>query len=442
MDIQDKKIDLQEVLNTRSNILVAEGAMGTMLLSLGADVSTGSLLLNLSSPDIVRQVHSMYATAGATCVTTNSFAVCTSDDPKEIKRVQESIAASVELARQANPDAVLLADMGPSGLVLEPLGNTSFERSYSLYRRHVRALLSASEPPDAIILETFIDVADLRCAMLAVRAECDLPMIVSCTFNLGGRMPLSSTPPDIAAVVATALGASVIGSNCGLGPNETRDIIRQMSEATDLPLIVQANAGLPIAQPDGSAIYPGTAEEMAAITDEMIDLGALILGSCCGSTPEFTSAIAKAVKSRNTERLNEQLNEQSFEQTQAVDHPRKRLVAATSMSSMLLLDSNGYFDLDTPSAETLECTAADFDIWDVLELVNSCPLILIPDTQASALEAVSVLEQALRVYPGVTLVNVSDCSEDLRQQITDLCKTYGALMVNAEGKLQDGASSH
>ena len=123
--------------------------------------------------------------------------------------------------------------------------------------------------------------------MLAARSVCDLPVFATVTFGLSGRMDLSGTEPATAAVILQAAGADAIGTNCGLGPEQMLPLVEQMAQATSLPLIVLPNAGLPVLV-DGETVFPGTAEEMGQHAALFVEAGAAAVGSCCGSTPEFT----------------------------------------------------------------------------------------------------------------------------------------------------------
>ena len=156
----------------------------------------------------------------------------------------------------------MLADVGPTGLVLEPMGSATFDEVFAIFAEQIAAL--AAEGPDAIFFETFTDIAEVRCGVLAAKSVCDLPVFASCTFGLSGRMDLSGTDPETAAVILEAVGADAVGLNCGLGPDQMLDLARRMVSATRLPVIVQPNAGLPVLDRDGRTVFPGTPQEMGA----------------------------------------------------------------------------------------------------------------------------------------------------------------------------------
>ena len=231
-------------------VRVCEGAMGTMLFSLGAKFGDDLTALNITKPELVRKVHEMYHEAGATVAITNSFSPCTSDDPDVLAEADRRNAASVRLAREAGAE-VVLGDASPCSYVLEPLGAGEFDANYEVYKRHLSSLAEAGA--DALLLETFIDIADLRCAILAAREVAPgLPVIASCTFGQDLTMSLSSTTPEAAAVVCESLGVDMVGVNCGFGPDKMIEVVERMASVTDLPLIVQPNAELPEYLDDGT----------------------------------------------------------------------------------------------------------------------------------------------------------------------------------------------
>ncbi len=381
--------------------LCCEGAMGTMLQSLGADVSAGALHLNADDPDAVARVHSMYREAGATCGITNSFNPCTSLDSTQAEASRKLVAASVGIAREAG-FAIVLGDMGPAGKMLEPLGDTTFDELYRIYRRHIDALVEAGA--DAIMIETLIDVSDARCALLAALDATrgrGVPVVASLSFNESCRMPLSSTTPAAAAHVMEMMGASMVGSNCGLGHDQMMHVIEQMSEATALPLIVQPNAGMPVSDAEGNASYPGTPEQMAVLAPRFAELGCAIIGSCCGSTPEFTRAIVDTLAQARV---------------QAVERGRMLSgeFALTSVAD-IVVSENG--KLECSDGCTIDCDEG-LDKWEILENASEFPMIL---RFKGSLDA---LELALKHYSGVAAVCVRDAGECA--EIAHLAMRYGA----------------
>jgi len=236
--------------------IIVDGAMGTMLQREGISSDECLLLLNVLDDELITMIHERYKLAGAQVITSNSFGG-TRTKLAEYgleDRLEELNRAAVRLARQVSPEHVF-ADVGPCGLVLEPLGRAGFEQVFAEYAEQISAL--ALESPDAILIETMTDIADARCAVLAAKSVCELPVFVTCTFDIAGRMPLSGTDPQTAAVILEAVGADVVGINCSLGPSQFLPLITEMAQATALPLIVQPNAGMPMLNAAGQTVYSG-----------------------------------------------------------------------------------------------------------------------------------------------------------------------------------------
>jgi 5-methyltetrahydrofolate--homocysteine methyltransferase len=426
-------------------VLVIDGAFGTMLQRVEIPPEQCPEQLNITAPDVVGEIHRNYVLAGADCVTTNSFggtrfklAEYGLED-----QVEQFSRAAVRLAR-ASGALHILGEMGPTGRVLEPLGEATFDEVFEAFAEQAAAL--AAEYPDAIIIETMTDIAEARCAVLAARFACDLPVLVTCTFGLGGRMDLSGTDPATAAVILEAAGAAAVGMNCGLGPEQMLPLLERMLATTALPVIVQPNAGLPRLV-DGRTVFPGTADEMGEHAARFVKLGAAMVGSCCGSSPSFTGAIVDFAKElpivadragkgglvlagpRGLARIGsgqpirligERINPTG--RPELADSLRegsttvvRTLAAEQQHAGAHALDVNvGAAGVDAAVA----LPAA------VLALVGFADIPLVIDTtDASALEA------ALRVYPGRALVNSVNGAAASLETVLPLVAAYGAAVV-------------
>lgn len=426
-------------------VLVCDGAMGTMLQRAGIPPEQSPIQLNVTAPEIVEEVHRLYTLAGAHCATTNSFggsraklAVYGLDD-----QVTELNRAAVRVARAGGAHHVL-GDIGPTGLVLEPLGTARFDHVFDIFAEQAAAL--AAEGPDALLIETMTDIAEARCAVLAARSVTDLPVFVTVTFGLSGRMDLSGTDPETAAVILEAAGATAVGLNCGLGPEQMLPLVERMARATSLPIIVQPNAGLPTLV-DGVTVFPGTPDEMGSYAARFVDAGASIVGSCCGSTPEFTGAIVdfagdRQIASREAppagvtlagprgvvrigsgrpitvigERINPTGKKRLAESLRAgaLDVVREYAVEQQDAGAHLL-------DVNVGAAGVSQ---AEMLPKAVLALSGLVDLPLVLDTTDHA-----ALEAALRIYPGRALVNSVSGEQASLEAVLPLAKRYGAAVV-------------
>ena len=272
------------------DMIVLDGAMGTLLADDNLAGGLPPMLLNAMEPDLIKDVHGRYLRAGAQVLTTNSFEgtrpqlvlADIEDQFEELNRL------SVALAKECRPEHVL-ADIGPCGLMLAPFGDTSEDELFEVYAEQARVL--AAEGPDGIIIESMIDLNEALCALKAALSVTDLPVFITVSFDKYGHMDFTGTSPAEAAQALGAAGASVVGVNCGLELEPQADYLKEMAAATDLPLLIQPNAGLLVLDDRGQAAYDRAPDDMAKAAWEYRELGAQFIGSCCGSTPAFTAAI-------------------------------------------------------------------------------------------------------------------------------------------------------
>lgn len=261
--------------------------MGTMLYQKGVFLNRSFEEVCLTDPRMVTDVHREYLEAGAEVLTTNSWGANT---PKLRnagieEKLEEINASAVTLAldaiRAGGKDAYVAGSVGPLGVKIQPLGTMSPEEAEGYFRTHVRVLAEAGA--DLIVLETFVDLSELECALRAVRAVCALPVVASLTINNEGTS-LYGTGPETFTARIDALRPEAIGLNCSEGPRVMLEAAEKMVRATRLPVSVQPNAGVPL-NVDGRNIYPTTPKYMAKYAKRMIQAGVRIVGGCCGTTP-------------------------------------------------------------------------------------------------------------------------------------------------------------
>ena len=434
-------------LRFHKDMLVLEGAMGTMLHRLGVDSEGCAESLNLFDPDVVSEIHRLYHIAGAHCAITNTFGG-TRHKLNQYgfgKSVEDFNRAAVRIAREQKPQHIL-ADVGPCGLVMQPIGTATFQEMFSQYYEQVTAL--AKERPDAIFIETMTDIADARCALLAAKEACDLPVFVSCTFGENGRMELSGTDPATAAIILEAAGADVVGINCGLGPEQIYPLVLEMAAATTLPLAVQPNAGIPTLDRHGKTVFPGKPFELEQWAWKYYEAGVQFLGSCCGSTPAFTSMLyanfdGMDVKPRKRTHVGEVVlagprgtlylgGENPVASIgERINPTGKKALAEELRSGSLSMVKTFAREQESAGAMALDINvgAADVDAQDMLPKavnavlgISNLPLVL-DSTDVDALSA------ALRIYPGRALINSVNGNPESYEQIFPLAKKYGAAVV-------------
>ncbi|HEV2914079.1 MAG TPA: bifunctional homocysteine S-methyltransferase/methylenetetrahydrofolate reductase [Pyrinomonadaceae bacterium] len=274
---------------------VFDGAMGTMLYNKGVYINRSYDELNLTNPDLVREVHEEYVRAGADVLETNTFGASA---PKlqqyglEASMREINIAAA-RLAREAACDRCYVAGaIGPLGLRIEPYGPTSFDEAKDLFREQAAALLEGGV--DLFVLETFSDVSEMRQAIRAVRELCDLPVVAQMTIMTDGNTTFGTTP-EIFTARLDEWGADIIGLNCGVGPAIVLTAIEKMRTVTAKKLSAQPNAGLP-RDVQGRQFYMCSPEYMAKYAKRIIQAGAKYIGGCCGTTPAHIKLISDAVR--------------------------------------------------------------------------------------------------------------------------------------------------
>ncbi len=270
-----------------------DGAMGTMLQKSGKlKPGMAPEILNIEQPELLVNVHKQYIEAGANIVETNTFGA-NRVKLKEFglgQKTREINQAAVRNARTAaKGNAFVSGDIGPTGKFLKPIGDLDFDESVDIYKEQAGAMLEAGV--DLFSIETMMDIKEIKAVMIAIRELCDLPIMAMMTFNEDYRTTLG-TPPEVAAVVLEALGADVIGANCSLGPEGIYNVIKRMSRVTGLPLISEANAGMPLLK-HGVTVFPATPEQMTEHMEQSLALGVRVYGGCCGTTPDHIKHIAE-----------------------------------------------------------------------------------------------------------------------------------------------------
>ncbi len=278
-------------------ILISDGAMGTMLAAKGLPSSIPSELWNIENPKAVMAVHSDYIASGSDLVSTNTIGANRLKLSKFGlgERVGELAAAGIKIAREAVGDALVAASIGPLGELLEPYGDLTAQDAAEVYSESCGAVAEAGA--DAILLETFYDISEAEIAIKSASAF-GIPVICTMTFDPRGRTMMGVFPEDAVKAIIDA-GADVLGANCGVGPDAILPVVEKMCSTSSIPVMVQPNAGMPEMTSNGP-VYNETPEKMAEYTEKFLDLGAKIVGACCGSTPAHIAAIAQVVEKRRT----------------------------------------------------------------------------------------------------------------------------------------------
>jgi len=272
---------------------VTDGAMGTQLQQRGLPIGACPDVWNLAQPEKVEDVSRCYVEAGSRVILANTFGANRFVLARHglAQRVAEVNRAGVEISRRAaGARAMVFASVGPSGLMLM-MGQVSEDDLKAAYAEQAQALAAAGA--DGIAIETMSDVAETALATAAAHAT-GLPVVACMTFGAGAKKDrtMMGVTPEQAAEQLIVAGADVIGSNCGQGIAGMVEICRRLHAATDRPIWIKANAGLPELV-DGKTVYKQTPAEFASYVPQLIDAGASFIGGCCGTTPEFIRAVVE-----------------------------------------------------------------------------------------------------------------------------------------------------
>ena len=281
--------------------LVGDGALGTMLMARGLEPGQPPESVTLARPAVLEEVARLYLDAGADILQTNTFGgsplkLALHGLDAETEAVNREAVRAVR--RVAGDRAYVAASCGPSGRLLEPYGDVSAAAVYDSFRRQMEALIGAA--PDCVIVETMTDLAE---ATLAVRAAKHVspafPVLATMTFDPTPRGYFTIMGVSIAAAAAglAEAGADAVGSNCGNGIEQLVAIAREFRRHTALPLVIQANAGLPRTV-DGRLVYDETPAFFAEQARELAAMGVSVIGGCCGTTPDHIAAVRAMVDGR------------------------------------------------------------------------------------------------------------------------------------------------
>jgi homocysteine S-methyltransferase len=294
--------------------------MGTMLYSKGVFISRCFDELNLSAPELVREVHGDYVKAGADIIETNTFGANRTKLMTHglAEQTREINLQGARLAREAaRANAFVAGAIGPLGIRIEPWGKTSIEEARAVFRDQAQALVDGSV--DLFILETFFDLNEVQAAMRGVRDVSDCPLVVQMSVEDDGNSQ-EGTPPELFAKRLDEWGADVVGLNCSVGPQAMLDAIERIANATSKKLSAQPNAGKPRSI-EGRNIYLCSPEYMASYARRLVEHGVRIVGGCCGTTPEHIKAIRKAVQGHGLHGLRGSKSVQSVQSAAPSESP-------------------------------------------------------------------------------------------------------------------------
>lgn len=426
------------------DLLIFDGAMGTQLQNAGLQAGDIPEELNIKRPELLKTIHSNYLKAGADFITTNTFGCNRLKMAEAQYEMKDMLLAAVKNAREArreagrDQDAYVVLDIGPIGQLLEPMGTLTFDEAYDIILEQVEIV---KDQVDAVLFETMTDLYEVKAGVLAVKEHTDLPVFVTMTFEQNKRT-LSGNDPETFVNVAEGLGVDVLGVNCSLGPEELKPIIQEILEKASVPVMLQPNAGLPCLE-HGETHYHVTPQEYVEAMKGYMEAGAAIVGGCCGTTPQFIEALAKAAPKTVAERTVEKKTRVSG-QTQTVtfgDHvivcgERLNPTGKKKMKQALLEER--YDELVVEAVKQEEAGA------EVLDVNVGLPGIDEPETMKRVVrllqEVVTLplqidssnpeaIEKACRYYNGKPLINSVNGKDKVMEAVFPIVKKYGGVVI-------------
>ncbi len=427
----------------QENIVYLDGGTGTLLQAAGLPLGELPERWNLTRPEIIKEIHKAYFDAGSNVVATNTFGANTLkfSDGELTEIVREAIAAARAAQREttgAQPKFVAL-DIGPLGKLLKPYGDLDFEDAVAAFAKTVK--LGVKYGVDLVLIETLGDSLETKAALLAVKENCDLPVLVSCAYGNDGKLMTGATPSAMVAMIE-GMGADAVGVNCSFGPKQTAKIVEELLKTASIPVLVKPNAGLPTAE-NGKTVYDVSETEFAAQMRAFIEQGARLVGGCCGTTPAYIRALKSATADCKPLPLTEKNRTCVSSYTHAVvfDAPvligerinptgKKRLREALLRGDIEYVLNEGIAQADK-GVEILDVNVGAPGVDETTELpryIKELQAVVDLPLQLDTANPVA-LERAMRGYNGKPLVNSVNGKKESMDAVFPLVQKYGGLVV-------------
>ena len=443
-------------------LLFLDGGMGTLLQAEGLAPGELPETWNIEHPEKVEAIHRRYYEAGSDVVLANTFGanVCKFHDDRYT--VEEVIRAGIANAKRAGEqigkETYVALDMGPTGKLLKPMGDLDFDDAYEAFAEAVR--YGEKYGADLIHIETMSDTYEVKAAILAAKENSSLPVFVTMIFDERGKLLTGADVPSVVALLE-GLRVDAFGINCGMGPEQMIPILEQITKYSSLPVIVKPNAGLP-KQKNGQTYYDVSPEEFAEVMKKIVEMGAVVIGGCCGTTPDHIKAMAdacrmipiKPVEKKNftmvssygqsvflgtgSKIIGERINptgKKRFKQAlkeHDLDYILREGITQQDNGAHILDVNVGLPDIDEPALMK--------EVVQELQSVTSLPL------QIDTVD-VEAMEGALRIYNGKAMVNSVSGKQESMDKVFPLIQKYGGVVIglaldengipaDAEGRVQ------
>ena len=436
-------MDILQELQKR--ILFCDGGMGSLLQEAGLKPGELPGTWNITHPEELVKIHKAYLEAGADIVTTNTFGVdrLKYNETTEFQLepvIRAAVANAKEAIRQSGKQAWIGLDMGPTGKLLRPMGDLAFEDCYAIYREVVE--IGADAGANFVLIETMSDSYETKAAVLAAKEGCNLPIFVTVTFDERGKLLTGGSPASIVAMLE-GLGVDVLGMNCGLGPVQMKEILKDILEVSSTPVMINPNAGLPRSE-NGKTVYDIDAAHFAKTVEEIVDMGARIVGGCCGTTPEHIRMVAERCRDKQPVPVTKKNRTVVSSFAQAVEIGKNPVIigerinpTGKSKFKQALRDHNLEYILregvtqQDHGAHVLDVNVGlpEIDEPSMLEeVVRELQSIIDLPLQLDTTDA-EAMERAMRVYNGKPLINSVTGKEESMRTVFPLVQKYGGVVV-------------
>ena len=427
-----------------NNIVYLDGGMGTLLQKNGLKPGEKPERWNITHPDVITKIHTDYFDSGSNVVCTNTFgANVLRFDETELDEIIKAAIENAKAARETSrsqQEKFIALDIGPSGKLLKPLGDLDFEDAVGVFSKTVQ--LGVKYGVDLVIIETMNDCYETKAALLAVKENSDLPVIVSNAYGEDGKLMTGATPAAMVAMIE-GMGADAVGANCSLGPKQLKGVALELIENASVPVVLKPNAGLPKSV-DGKTVFDVTAAEFAEDVSELINKGIRVVGGCCGTTPEYIKALTQKTKGLAPCELTDKNKTVVSSYTHTVefgDNPvligerinptgKKRFKQALVENDIDYILSEGVnqqdkgvhiLDVNVGLPEIDEAQMLKTTVCELQAIIN-LPLQI--DTSD-----IDAMEVALRRYNGKAMINSVNGKKESMEKVFPLVKKYGGVVV-------------
>ncbi len=428
----------------KNNIVILDGGMGTLLQSQGLKAGDLPERWNISHPEVITKIHKDYFDAGSNVVCTNSFgANILKFSPEEL---EEIIACAIKNARNAANESLsskekfVALDLGPTGKLLKPVGDLDFEDAVKIFSETVK--LGVKYGVDLVIIETMNDSYETKAALLAVKENSDLPVIVSNAYGEDGKLMTGANPQAMVALLE-GMGADVIGANCSLGPEQLKAVATELVLNSSVPVSMKPNAGLPKVV-DGKTVFDVSPEEFSQSVYDMVKMGVRVVGGCCGTTPEYIKALSDKLEGFKPVPVTEKNNTVVSSYTHAVSFGEKPVLIGERINptgkkrfKQALIENDINYILNEgvnqkeKGVHILDVNVGLPDIDEKEMLLNAvCRLQSVADLPLQIDTAnVQAMESAMRAYNGKAMINSVNGKKESMEQVFPLVKKYGGVVV-------------